>query len=96
MPAKERLALINAKAERAYEHVVNLNSEIDAFRQSDPYKIDTKRDPKTRRLIYYIAEAKARPARSRHDHCGIWSTISEVPSTISPTRWFSRTVNAER
>lgn len=63
MTAEERLALINAKAERAGEHFYYLNAEIDAFWKSKPYEIATKRDPETRRLTYYLAKAQPVPIR---------------------------------
>jgi hypothetical protein len=54
---------IRAKIERADEHIHEFESELLAFKKTDPYKIGTKHDPQTRRLIYYITKADDVPAR---------------------------------
>ena len=50
----ERLHHIIAKLERAKQHIDDLKRLHDAFIKSNPYKVGTKRDPQTRKLIYYI------------------------------------------
>ena len=61
MPADERLALIQVKIERAKEHIINLNSAIRTFFDSTPYQVSTKRDPQTRKLIYYVSGIQPTP-----------------------------------
>lgn len=51
----ERLRHVTAKLDRAKQHIHDLEQLHDAFIKSNPYKVATKRDPQTRRLIYYIA-----------------------------------------
>jgi len=51
------------KIKRAYEHLVEFQSTLDAFRQSKPYEVTGKRDPKTRQFIYSIVKADPIPVR---------------------------------
>jgi hypothetical protein len=62
MTADERLALIRIKAERANKHFRELETELTAFRKSKPYKVGAKRDPKTRKPIYYLIGVNETPA----------------------------------
>ena len=62
MTADERLALIGLKVERANKHISDLNAAVRCFLDSNPYKIVTKRDPQTRKLIYYLASAETAPS----------------------------------
>jgi len=59
--ADERLALVQVKIERAKKHIVDLQTEIRTFFDSNPYEIRTKRDPQTRRLIYYLFRVEEIP-----------------------------------
>src|ERR1051326_7683556 len=59
--AEERLAIVQSKVERAKKHVAHLNTEIGAFFASNPYEVGTKRDPQTRKLIYYVSRANPVP-----------------------------------
>jgi hypothetical protein len=61
MIADERIALIQVKVERAKKHVVDLESAVRAFLDSGPYKVGTKRDPQTRKLIYYLTNVQYVP-----------------------------------
>ena len=61
MTAEERIALINLKIERADQHIGCLKSTIKSFVNSDPYKVGTKRDPETRKLIYYVESVQPVP-----------------------------------
>jgi hypothetical protein len=63
MTADERLALIRVKIERAKEHIGQLEAEIRSFFMTDPYKVGTKRDPQTRKLIYYLVSVREAPAK---------------------------------
>lgn len=45
MTVDERLALIRAKVKRAKKHIRDLEREISAFLDSNPYEIGTKPDP---------------------------------------------------
>ena len=65
MTADERLALVRLKIERANKHIDDLQSAIQAFFNPGPYKIAAKRDPQTRRLIYYLASMEPVPASIR-------------------------------
>lgn len=57
----DRLRGINLKLERAKHHMGELESLVRAFNQSHPYKVATKRDPDTRKLIYYVASVECTP-----------------------------------
>jgi hypothetical protein len=59
--AEERLAIVQSKVERAKKHIEHLNTEIGAFFASNPYEVGTKRDPQTRKLIYYVSRANPVP-----------------------------------
>ena len=55
------IARIQLKAERARKHLRDLESEIKAFLGSNPYRVGIKRDPQTRRLIYYLTSVEEVP-----------------------------------
>jgi hypothetical protein len=59
--ADERLSLIWPKIERAKQHVLHLNGAIDAFGKTNPYAVSTKRDPQTRKLVYYVSRVDPVP-----------------------------------
>jgi len=61
MSQHERLALARLKIERANNHIDCLNAEVRAFFDTNPYKVANKRDPDTRRLIYYIESVQSVP-----------------------------------
>ena len=54
MTGDERHVLVRRKIERADKHINDLEAELCRFFDSKPYKVATKRDPQTRRLIYYL------------------------------------------
>jgi hypothetical protein len=60
-PTPDPLAGIRSKIERAKKHVSDLEVAIRAFLDSGPYKVGTKRDPDTRKLIYYVTHVKDVP-----------------------------------
>lgn len=45
-----------SKIDRAKKHLEELQKEIDTFFKLQPYKISTKRDPETKRHIYYLTD----------------------------------------
>ena len=47
---------IRTKIERTKKHIGDLDFAVKAFLDSGPYKVGTKRDPDTRKLIYYVTE----------------------------------------
>lgn len=49
------------KVERAKEHFNRLHSEIRDFGATNPYEVSTKRDPETRKPIYYISRIDTVP-----------------------------------
>jgi len=59
--ADERTSLVQVKIERAKKHITDLNSAIIAFLGSNPYEFKTKRDPQTRKLIYYVSRVTPTP-----------------------------------
>lgn len=61
MTADERLKLVRRKIERADEHIANLDNALRWFIKSNPYKVATKRNSQTRRLIYYLASVAGIP-----------------------------------
>ena len=58
---QERLLHVELKVNRAKEHVAELQREIERFFAANPYAVATKRDPKTRQLIYYVSGVKPTP-----------------------------------
>lgn len=63
MRADERLATIRIKIERAKEHIRQIETEVRSFLMTNPYIVRTKRDPQTRKLIYYLVSVRDTPAR---------------------------------
>ena len=51
----ERLHHVTAKFKRAKQHLSELEHLHRTLFQSNPYKVATKRDPQTRKLIYYVS-----------------------------------------
>jgi hypothetical protein len=61
LTADERFARIWPKVERAQKHLLELPSAIDTFHKSNPHAVSTRRDPQTRKLIYYASRAEPVP-----------------------------------
>ena len=61
--AKDRLNLIKIKIDRAIEHIGELHRELVKYYESKPYEIRTKRNPETRRLIYFLSRVDEVPNR---------------------------------
>ena len=59
--ADQRLALIWPKVERAKKYILDLEAAIAAFRKTEPYTVGTKRDPQTRKLVYYMTRVDPVP-----------------------------------
>jgi hypothetical protein len=57
----ERLKQVTLKIKRAKEHIADLDAQIRAFLNADPYRVGTKRDPETRKLIYYVTDVQVTP-----------------------------------
>jgi hypothetical protein len=57
----ERLRQVTLKTKRAKEHVADLERELRAFLDGNPYKVGAKRNPQTRELIYYVASVEPTP-----------------------------------
>ena len=57
----ERLRQITLKAERAKEHVGELDRNLRAFFKTDPYKVGSKHDSQTRKLVYYVTSVDPIP-----------------------------------
>lgn len=57
----ERLRHISSKIQRAKTHMDDVKRQVAAFLSSQPYRIETKRDPQSRRLIYFISRADPCP-----------------------------------
>jgi hypothetical protein len=55
--------LVRIKVQRAREHIRDLEIEVRSFLGTNPYRVGTKRDPQTRRLIYYLVEVRPVPER---------------------------------
>jgi hypothetical protein len=60
-PAADRLFDAKLKIERANRHISEVECALNAFYDLKPYKVRTKRDPQTRRLIYYVASIEETP-----------------------------------
>jgi hypothetical protein len=54
---------LRIKIQRAEKHVRDLKAEIEAFFNTKPYAIGTKRNPQTRQLIYYLTSVREVPER---------------------------------
>jgi hypothetical protein len=63
MQARERVELVRAKVERAQEHFRDLEAEARSYLASTPYVIGTRRNPGSRRLIYFVASVQPTPPR---------------------------------
>ena len=63
MPARERLEVIGVKVERAKEHLRTLETEVRSYLASTPYVIGTRRDPESRRLIYFLVSVRPTPLK---------------------------------
>jgi hypothetical protein len=61
MTVDERLRQITLKIERAEKHIIDLEQNVRAFLATEPYRVASKRDPQTRKPIYYVARADAVP-----------------------------------
>jgi len=57
----QKLRPIFLKVERAKKHIVDLVQEVRHFMDTNPYKVETKRNPETRKLIYYVADVAPVP-----------------------------------
>ena len=57
------LASAGFKVDRAKEHLSSLKEAVKAFLDTAPYKIGTKREPHSRKLIYYMASLEPVPWR---------------------------------
>src|SRR5579863_169632 len=57
----ERADLIRLKIKRADKHIAELQAAILAFKATNPHEVTAKRDPNTRKLIYYVHKADPVP-----------------------------------
>src|SRR5258708_574746 len=56
-----RVDLIRPKTKRAYKHIRELQTAILAFKATNPHEVSAKRDPQTRKVIYYVHKADPLP-----------------------------------
>lgn len=63
MTASERLNLIAVKVVRAREHLASVSGEVRTYMNSKPYAVGTKRDPGSRRLLYFVASVRPTPPK---------------------------------
>src|SRR5688572_3866039 len=59
--ASDPLAGIRVKIERAKHHIMEVDGAVRSFLNSGTYDIATKRDPDTRKLIYYVGRVECTP-----------------------------------
>lgn len=84
------------KIDRAKQHLNELQRELKTFFNSHPYRIGTKRDAQTKRLIYYVIEVKDTPdklslisgdiiqnLRSALDHLAYELFVKETSGKVS-------------
>jgi hypothetical protein len=57
----QQLLQVTSKVARAKKHVNDLQAEVTQFLNTQPYKVSTKRDRQTRKLIYYVASVEPTP-----------------------------------
>jgi hypothetical protein len=60
--AQDALAFIRLKIERANKHIGDIDAASRVFFNTKLYKVATKRDPETRKLIYYLSSVDPVPA----------------------------------
>jgi hypothetical protein len=58
-----RTSIVRLKVDTAKEHITDLERELRSFLDTKPYEVGTKRDPQTRKLIYYLTGVKDTPSR---------------------------------
>ena len=61
--AADPLFGVRSKIERAKQHIVDLDGTLRAFYDSNPYRVSHKRDPQSRKLVYYVKSVEATPPR---------------------------------
>jgi len=61
LTAKEKFARIKIKFERAKKHSVDLGKAYKAYLHSEPNEVGVKRDPQTRKPIYYVVRVTPIP-----------------------------------
>jgi hypothetical protein len=57
----KRLIQIDLKVKRAKKHVADLDREIHVFLDTKPYRVAVKRDPQSRKVIYYVSSVELTP-----------------------------------
>jgi hypothetical protein len=57
----ERLLHVTLKIKRAKEHFVDLERQVRAFFETNPYRVACKVDPGSRKPIYYVASVEPVP-----------------------------------
>lgn len=62
MIVDKRLAHIRPKVERAKLHIGDLEREVRRFLETNPYKVSGKRDPESRKPIYYVSSVEPTPS----------------------------------
>jgi hypothetical protein len=61
MTSEERLSKVQVKVEQARKNFHDLGGEVRSFLGSQPYQIGTRRDPATRRMVYYLVSVQPIP-----------------------------------
>jgi hypothetical protein len=92
--ADERLSLIRLKIERAKKHILDLNSEVVAFFATNPYEVGTKRDPETRKLIYYVSRVTAVPTAVSIIAGDVFQNLRSALDHLAQHLWLVGTGNA--
>jgi hypothetical protein len=62
MATSDKLLGTRLKLERAKKHFDDLDAVVGNYLKSNPCVLDTKRDPETRKLIYYVDEIRPIPS----------------------------------
>ncbi len=64
MPSPEdRLRHVQLKLDRARKHAADLRQELQAFLALNPFEVGARRDPDTRKLVYFVWSADGVPDR---------------------------------
>jgi hypothetical protein len=61
LTADERLALIRSKVERAKNHILDLEIARDEFIETEPYVIESERDPQTGNYLFRVTKLQLAP-----------------------------------
>jgi hypothetical protein len=93
MTSAERLAKLLVKLDRAKSHISETEISIRAFMDAKPYVVSTKRDPQSRRLVYYLSTVREPPDKLS---AIIGDALQNLRSTLDHLAWQLVEANGQR